>query len=133
MKLGPVITAVVAVGSMLAVLSAFSSSASPYVTIKEARTTSGDRLHLAGDLVKDSTRADVMKRRLTFRLRDAAGDEVTVEHTGEMPSNLAEATKIVAVGGMKGDHFESSQLIVKCPSRYDPTEDKAAKDKAGKK
>jgi cytochrome c-type biogenesis protein CcmE len=126
MKLGPLVTGAVAICAMAAVLGAFATSASPYVTIKEAKTNSGDHLHLAGTLVKDSAHADILKRRLTFRLQDASGDVVLVEHVGEMPSNLAEANKIVAIGGMKGDHFESSQLIVKCPSRYDPETDGAS-------
>jgi cytochrome c-type biogenesis protein CcmE len=126
MKLGPLVTGAVAICAMAAVLGAFATSASPYVTIKEAKTNSGDHLHLAGTLIKDSAHADILKRRLTFRLQDASGDIVLVEHVGEMPSNLTEAKKIVAIGGMKGDRFESSQLIVKCPSRYDPETDGAS-------
>lgn len=119
MNKGPVVTAVVALLAMAAVIGAFATNASPYVTIAQARQTSGDHLHLAGDLLKKTIVQDVKHQTLKFQLRDQDGAVVTVVHRGEMPANLDEANRIVAVGGMQGDQFVSHQLIVKCPSKYE--------------
>jgi len=104
---------------MGAVITAFSFSASPYVTVAQAKTASGDRLHLAGDIIKPTVSRDVRRGSLTFDLRDDKGDTITVVHRGEMPANFSEAVKVVAIGGMKDGQFQSNQLLVKCPSKYE--------------
>ena len=98
---------------------AFSTSASPYVTIKQARTATGDRMHLAGKVDAETVHTDVYARTLSFRLTDADGDSIQVVNRGDIPPNLAEAKNVVAVGGVKNGVFESTQLIVKCPSKYE--------------
>lgn len=98
---------------------AFSTSASPYVTIEQAKRSTGDRLHLAGLIDQKSIRNDVFTRTLRFNLKDESGQSIPVVHRGEMPTNLSEAKNVVAVGGVKDGVFESSQLIVKCPSKYE--------------
>jgi cytochrome c-type biogenesis protein CcmE len=119
MKKGPVITAVVALIAMAGVVIAFMSNASPYVTIAQAKSAPGDRLHLAGDIVKSSVKNDLVHHALSFQVKDQNGDVVTVMHRGEPPQNMSEATKVVAIGKMEGDNFVSDQLLVKCPSRYE--------------
>ncbi|RYG48979.1 hypothetical protein EON79_02855 [bacterium] len=119
MKAGPVLTAVVAAGAMVAVISAFAANASPYVTFEQARNTGGDRLHVVGEVVKDSINMDVYKHTLSFRLKDSAGTIMTVNHRGDLPNNLSQAPKVVAVGEVKGDRFESTSLILKCPTKYE--------------
>jgi cytochrome c-type biogenesis protein CcmE len=119
MKKGPLVTAVIAGLAMIAVIGAFASNASPYVTVAQAKSSGGDHLHLAGELLKDSIQNDFKKRTLTFRIRDEEGQVITVVHKGDMPPNLADADRVVAVGGMKDGSFASRQLIVKCPSKYE--------------
>ena len=119
MKLGAILSGIIAAAALGAAVFAFTTQASPYVTIAQARTAPGDRLHLAGDLIKDSVKADVYTQTLTFRVKDENGDTVTIDHRGEKPANLLEATKVVAVGKMDGDKFVSDQLIVKCPTKYE--------------
>ncbi|HVV72277.1 MAG TPA: cytochrome c maturation protein CcmE [Verrucomicrobiae bacterium] len=119
MKNGALVTGLVAAFAIGAVVVAFSANASPYVTIAQARVTSGDHLHLAGDVVKETLHSDPFKRQLSFDLKDASGAVMHVVHIGEMPSNLGEVKKVVAVGGMKGTDFVSTQLLVKCPSKYE--------------
>ncbi|MDX2066376.1 MAG: cytochrome c maturation protein CcmE [Fimbriimonadaceae bacterium] len=119
MKRGPIISGLVAVVALGAAVMAFTTSASPYVTIQQAKSAPGDRLHVAGDIVPGSVRNDVFRQELTFRIKDAEGSTVQVVHRGEKPANMAEATQVVAVGKMTGDAFVSQQLIVKCPSKYE--------------
>lgn len=119
MKVGPIITAVVAGLALTGVVVAFLGSASPYVTVAQAKTTDGNRLHLLGNIVKDSTRTDFKNGTLLFQLKDPEGATVTVRHRGERPANMGEATQVVAIGGMQGPEFVSEQLLLKCPSKYE--------------
>ncbi len=119
MKTGPIITAVIAVAAMGGVVAAFVNNASPYVTIAQAKQSSDDHLHLSGDIIKGSVRNNLVTHTLLFDVKDAEGQVVTVEHKGEVPGNINEATRVVAIGGMKGTNFESSKLLVKCPSKYE--------------
>jgi cytochrome c-type biogenesis protein CcmE len=118
MKKGPVITAIVALIAMAGVVIAFMSNASPYVTIAQAKSASGNRLHLAGDIIKSSVKNDLAHHALSFDVRDKDGAVITVLHKGEPPQNMSEATQVVAIGKLEGDKFVSDQLLVKCPSRY---------------
>jgi cytochrome c-type biogenesis protein CcmE len=107
------------------VVAAFTASANPYVeTVAEAKTSGNDRMHLAGDIVKGSVSQDVKTGRIHFKLRDAKGEVIEVLHRGDPPANMGEATKVVAVGGIKDGFFESQKLLVKCPSKYEGVEKK---------
>lgn len=123
MKKGPVITAIVALVAMGGVVAAFVSNASPYVTIAQAKERHGERMHLAGDIVPGSVMTDLKSGELRFKVTDTDKATILVVHRGEMPSNINSATKVVAIGGIEGDHFKSEQLLLKCPSRYE-SEDK---------
>lgn len=116
---GPVVTALVASLAMAGVVGAFMSSASPYVTVAQARQRGGDRLHVAGVLVKDSCVPDMKTGHLFFRLTDSDGTTIEVEHTGTRPASLLQADKVVAIGAIRGDRFVSRDLLVKCPSKYE--------------
>jgi cytochrome c-type biogenesis protein CcmE len=104
---------------MVGVLTAFISNASPYVTIAEAKESRNDSLHLAGTLVKDTVHTDPSKGQISFKLQDKTGARAEVVYVGSTPGNLKEATKVVAVGGMKNDTFLAHQLLIKCPSKYE--------------
>ena len=125
MKKGPILTAVFTILALTAVVTAFVTQASPYVTIAEAKQSSETQLHLAGDVVKDTLRNNPTAHTLTFRLKDQAGDVITVLHTGEVPQDLDQVKKVVAIGGVKDGKFVSTKLLVKCPSKYEAEKTKA--------
>lgn len=95
------------------------SNASPYVTVSQLKARSGENLHLAGKIVPGSVQSDLRAKTLRFRLRDDKGGEINIDHRGDIPSNMNEATSVVAIGGMKDGTFVSEKLLVKCPSRYE--------------
>ncbi|MGV3619024.1 MAG: cytochrome c maturation protein CcmE [Fimbriimonas sp.] len=119
MKSGPIVTAVVAFVAMGGVVVAFMSNASPYVTIAEARQMRSDRMHLAGDILKETVVTDIKSSELRFQVKDSKGEQILIVHRGEIPANMGSATKVVAIGGIEGDRFMSKQLLLKCPSRYE--------------
>ncbi len=119
MMKGPVITSIVALIAMGGVVAAFVSNSSPYVTVAQAKQVRGDRMHLAGDIVKGTVLTNVKTGKVKFQVKDANGEVMDVVFQGEIPGNLDAATKVVAIGGIEGDHFSSKQLLLKCPSRYE--------------
>jgi cytochrome c-type biogenesis protein CcmE len=115
---GGVITAVICVLALSGVLYAFMAYSSPYVTVAQARTSTADNLHVAGDIIKETVHQDLANHTLTFDIKDTTG-KVTVVYTGTPPQNMGEANKVVAQGGMKDGKFVSEKLLVKCPSKYE--------------
>ena len=126
MKKGPVITAIFTVLALVAVVTAFVTQASPYVTIAQAKQSSDAQLHLAGDVVPDTLRNDTRHHLLTFQLKDQKGDVILVKHNGEIPADLDQVKKVVAIGGVKNGEFQSTKLLVKCPSKYEAEKGKVA-------
>ncbi len=128
MKKGPIFTAIFTVIALCAVVTAFVTQASPYVTIAQAKQSADMQLHLAGDVVPDSLHNDPMKHLLSFKIKDMKGEEILVQHNGEVPAELDQVKKVVAIGGVKDGQFMSSKLLVKCPSKYEAEKNKAGKD-----
>jgi cytochrome c-type biogenesis protein CcmE len=125
MTKGPILTAVFSIVALGAVVTAFVTQASPYVTIAQAKQSSDTQMHLAGDVVPDTLHNDPAKHLLTFRIKDQNGDIITVEHSGEVPAELDQVKKVVAIGGVKNGEFCSTKLLVKCPSKYEADKGKS--------
>lgn len=118
-KKGAILSAVAALLAIGALGAVFVTNASPYVSISEAKSSSGDGLHVAGQIEPNSIRSDIRRNQIDFVLKDDSGQKLPVVYTGAPVSNLGTATKVVAIGGMKNGAFVSSQLLVKCPSKYE--------------
>lgn len=123
MKLGAVATIVLTVVGLSAVVFSFIRNASPYVTVAQAGEMRGNNLHLAGDIDRSTLKVASFNNTVTFKIVDEEGAEATVVYHGPPPANMGEATKVVAVGSMVGDHFEAHKLMLKCPSKYESEAD----------
>jgi len=119
MKPGVVFATVLTVIGLAAVVFAFQSNSSSYVSVADAMTVSGDRLHLSGDIVAGTMKSSTAERLVNFDLRDQSGQTLAVVYRGMPPVNLGEATKVVAVGGVKDGKFLATKIITKCPSKYE--------------
>ena len=109
--------ALLAGGVALGVTS-FRRSVTPYVGFAEARRTGG-LVQVNGTIVgRDARQAG--EPALRFRLRVRLGEEMPVVYRGVFPANFAQATMVVAVGRCREGRFEATQLLVKCPSKYQP-------------
>ena len=126
---GSVVSGVVGFAAIAGVVIAFTTGSSPYVTWAQAQQMKGsDRVDLAGDLLKDSLSQDVAHHTLRFKLKDQDGAIVNVVYKGEVPQNMSEATKVVAIGHSDGAVFTSDQLRVKCPSKYEAQPNSGSSD-----
>jgi cytochrome c-type biogenesis protein CcmE len=106
-------------------VSSFKRTMTPYIGFAEARTASG-MVQVNGKLADKDYVLKPEEQFLRFKLRDEKGDVMPVEYRGVIPGNFDQAVSVVAIGNFQGDHFEASQLLVKCPSKYQAEADKAA-------
>jgi cytochrome c-type biogenesis protein CcmE len=120
-KVGVIVTTIVAVAAIGVMGKTFVSNASPYVDVAGALTTQGDELHLLGNIDKTTVRSEDAGRSLTFDLVDLKQKRIHVCYQGEPISNISEADRVVAVGGVKQGEYYASRLLIKCPSKYDST------------
>jgi cytochrome c-type biogenesis protein CcmE len=104
---------------------AFRSNLTPYVSFQQARA-SGEAVQVAGKLVRGSDLFDDVGLRLLFTIVDERGETLRVAYKGPKPGNFEDATQVVAIGRVKGGVLEAEKLLVKCPSKYQGTEDKAS-------
>lgn len=116
---GAIITALVAIGGIAAVGTAFVSNASPYGTFADARKTKSESMHVAGDVLKETVSTDLKHGTMRFQMKDTTGETMQIVYSGPPPSNLGEATKVVAIGGIQNGEFHSEKLLIKCPSKYE--------------
>lgn len=117
--LGTVVSIFVATLAVSGMVIAFLSNASPYVTIREAKLSTADDLHVTGGLEPGTLKNDHRNREIRFTLVDESGEKLPVIYTGESIANMEEATKIVAIGKYEEGTFKAHKLLVKCPSKYE--------------
>ena len=106
-------------------VSSFKRTMTPYIGFAEARSASG-LVQVNGKLADKNYVLKPEEQFLSFKLRDEKGDVMPVEYRGVIPGNFDQAVSVVAIGKFQGDHFEATQLLVKCPSKYQAEADKAA-------
>jgi len=61
----------------------------------------------------------------TFYMTDESGETKKVIYARPKPNNFEEADRLVVIGEMRNDVFFASEMLMKCPSKYndaDPSE-----------
>ena len=62
---------------------------------------------------------DPRRHAFIFYLRDAKGHEMKVVYKGTMPNNFESSSDVVVTGKYKNGYFEASNILTKCPSKYE--------------
>ena len=57
-----------------------------------------------------------------FYLVDNEGREKKVLYNGSKPQDFERSEQIVVIGKMDGENFHCSQILMKCPSKYNGNE-----------
>lgn len=117
------ISHLIAIGVIVAAIGVLVSSSkdfTTYATFAQA-SASGQKVKLVGELVKDrpveynpETNPDFM----SFFLKDEKGEVRQVVLRAAKPQDFERSEQIVLTGAMKGDIFEASDMLLKCPSKY---------------
>jgi cytochrome c-type biogenesis protein CcmE len=118
------ILAIAVVAISIGILISASKDVTTYSTFAQA-TESGDRVKLVGELVLDRpVEYDPEKdpNYLAFFLKDETGEIRRVVLRAGKPQDFERSENIVLTGEMKDDTFEASDMLLKCPSKYEQQE-----------
>ncbi len=116
---------------VIAVLS-LDTSAIEYANFTEAKT-SGKKVQVTGSWIKEKpTNYDPENNLFTFYMKDKENNEVKVIHEGPKPQNFNIANYFVVTGKFEGDVFYSTNILTKCPSKYEGQIDDLKKQESNK-
>ncbi len=110
--------AIVAVFLVIGGLS-FLNSSVEYATLSKAEQ-SGKKVQVTGKWVQDmSTHYDTENNTFMFYMRDENDRIAKVVLDGPKPNNFDIATSVVTKGRYEDGVFHASEVLTKCPSKYE--------------
>ena len=115
------IIGIVVIAIALAVMVSTISNSSTYAPFRTAIENEGSTFHIVGKLNKDKEfiyNPEVNANLFGFYLVDNEGIEKKVLFNGSKPQDFERSEQIVVIGKMSGDEFHASQILMKCPSKY---------------
>lgn len=115
------IIAIIVIAVALGVIVSTISNSSTYAPFSVAIDNEGSTYHVVGKL--DTTKdfiynPEVNANLFGFYMIDNEGEARKVLYNGSKPQDFERSEQIVVVGKMNGDDFHASQLLMKCPSKY---------------
>lgn len=116
----------VAIGAILTTI----NNTSTYASFEEATESPDNEFHIVGKLNKEKETVYDPKENaniFTFYMIDNKGLESKVVLHKNKPQDFERSEQIVLIGKMKGNEFHASEILMKCPSKYNdgkPTENK---------
>ena len=119
MKARYLIGAIALIAALSGSVYLLSQSQVQYTTISEARTL-GRKVQIKGrwDAAAESS-YDQNRNLFRFVLIDDQGNRIPVEYQGAKPNNFELAHSVVVRGRVEGDHFHATEILTKCPSKYE--------------
>lgn len=119
MKAKIIIGAVIIIGGLVLGTVNFLESNVEYMDFAAAER-SGKKAQVTGTWVKEmETRFDSETSQFTFYMKDEKDRIMKVVLEGAQPNNFEIATSVVVKGKFMDDHFHASDVLTKCPSKYE--------------
>jgi len=115
------IVALFIIALSIAAIVGMSSDYSSYATFSQAKLQEGKEFRVIGNLTEEKDMEyDPIKdpNLFTFQMLDKDGLEKKVVYYGTKPRDFERSEDIVLTGKMKGEVFEASTILLKCPSKY---------------
>jgi cytochrome c-type biogenesis protein CcmE len=95
----------------------FGNSISTYVNFEEAADRSNSHVIGTWDSSKDhGFSRETMQ--FSFHMKDQDGNVRRVVYPRPKPNNFEQATQLVVIGEMRNNVFHASEMLMKCPSKY---------------
>jgi cytochrome c-type biogenesis protein CcmE len=117
---------VVIAGIILGALN-FLESNVEYADFSTAERTN-KKVQVKGEWIKDQpTNFDAEKVKFSFYMKDEANRVSKVVLDGAKPNNFELATSVVAKGKYANGEFHASDVLTKCPSKYEGTSETVKK------
>ncbi len=125
------IALLILIAATIAVLISFMGTLSTYDSVQSAMKKKGKTVSIIAKL--DHTQPieyDAVKNPnfLSFVAYDSLGSNMKVIYRKEKPTNLEHSERLVLKGKMRDDHFECSEILMKCPSKYKDDMNEAKKN-----
>ena len=87
------------------------------------------KIQVKGEWVKDKEAAfDASKGQFIFYMKDDNGEEQKVVLDGAKPNNFEIANAVVAKGRYENGYFHASDVLTKCPSKYEGSSEEVKKN-----
>lgn len=112
-----IIIIAIAIGAILTTL----SNTSTYASFAEASESPDNEFHVVGKYNKDKESVynpQVNANVFTFYMVDNKGVEKKVILNKNKPQDFERSEQIVLIGKMQGEEFVASDILMKCPSKY---------------
>ena len=78
------------------------------------------KIQVKGEWVRDRESSfNTDKLQFTFYLKDDSGEISKVVLDGGRPNNFDLAASVVVKGKLSGDYFHATEILTKCPSKYE--------------
>jgi cytochrome c-type biogenesis protein CcmE len=86
------------------------------------------KIQVKGEWMKDRESSfNTEKIQFTFYLKDDSGEISKVVLDGARPNNFDLAASVVVKGRYSGDYFHATEILTKCPSKYEGTSQQVKK------
>lgn len=121
----------IGIAAMIVGLLSYSTDFSTYDTISSAKAKQGKFVHIIAKLDRSQPlEYDPVKNPnyLSFYAVDSLGSETKVIFHNSKPADLEKSERLVMKGRMNADHFECSDILLKCPSKYKDDKQQLQKD-----
>ncbi len=115
------IIGIIIIAAALGVIISTISNSSTYAAFSEATQHPRSTYHVVGKLNKDKPfiyNPETNANLFGFYLVDNEGHERKVLYNGTKPQDFERSEQVVVIGKMNGEDFHCSQILMKCPSKY---------------
>jgi cytochrome c-type biogenesis protein CcmE len=115
------IVLLIGIAALIVGLLSYSADFSTYDTIGSAQKKQGKFVHIIAKMDKTQpVEYDAIKNPnyLSFYAVDSLGGQTKVVFHNSKPADLERSERLVMKGKMQVDHFECSDILLKCPSKY---------------
>ncbi len=108
------------------IFNAMEGSGAYYLTVSEISSTAsdlqGDQIKVGGNVVTGSIVRGDLGESLKFEMTDGVS-AIPVVYSGAVPDIFSDQAEVIATGTMQADGtFKASELLTKCPSRFEAEE-----------
>lgn len=107
------------------IFSSVKSSSAYYMTVGELKaggpSLENKKVRVAGTLIGDSVEWDARQLRLDFEITDESG-QLPVNYKGARPDMFQDGAETVVEGKYVNGTLQATNLLLKCPSKYEEAE-----------